>query len=80
MFSLKVSSRGQIKLPDEALKAIGVGPGDKVLIELRGDAVVIKRAPDFFELEGFLHGKGLPPEDERRRMAEGVAKHVLGKD
>ena len=79
MFFAKVSSRGQIKVPGEVLKAIGVGPGDKVLVQLREDAVVIERAPDFLELEGFLN-KGPSLGEERRRMAEGIAKHVLGKE
>lgn len=71
-----VSSKGQITIPVLARHTLGISAGSRVLLELTKDALVVRPVPDFFELEGFL-GEGLPPEEERRLMAEGVARHVL---
>ena len=71
-----VSSKGQITLPASSRRALGIKARARVLIEVTDNAIVVRPVPDFFELKGFL-GKGLPPEEERRRMAEGVARHVL---
>jgi len=53
-------------------------PHDRVLIESAGDAIVIKRAVDFFELEGFL-GKALPEAEERKRMLHAVSLRTRGR-
>jgi len=74
-----VSSKGQITLPAESRRALGIKPHDRVQIELDGDNILVRRAPDFFELKGFL-GKALPPDQERKRMAEAVAKHVMERE
>jgi bifunctional DNA-binding transcriptional regulator/antitoxin component of YhaV-PrlF toxin-antitoxin module len=57
-----VSSKGQVTLPVQVRK---------------DDTIVIRRAPDMFELKGFL-GKGLPERDERERMQKAVAALVKG--
>jgi AbrB family looped-hinge helix DNA binding protein len=62
-----VSAKGQITLPVEARRALGIKPHDRVVIEILPDGIRVAPAPDFFELRGFL-GKALPPEQERRRM------------
>ena len=71
-----VSSKGQITLPASSRRALGIKARGRVLIELSDDAIVVRPVPDLFELKGFL-GKGVPAEEERGRMAEGVARHVL---
>jgi len=73
-----ISSKGQITLPVQVRRKLGIGPHDRVLIEANDDAIVIRRAPDLFELEGFL-GKSLPREEEREKMMRGVAEHVKGR-
>jgi len=60
----RVSSKGQITLPVESRKAIGIKPGDCVLIEVENAEIVVKRLGDFFELKGFL-GKAMPRREER---------------
>jgi AbrB family looped-hinge helix DNA binding protein len=60
----KVSSKGQITLPVDSRRAIGIKPGDRVLIEVKNEAIVIKPLGDFFDLKGFL-GKALPLIGER---------------
>lgn len=71
-----VSSKGQITLPSEARKALGIRPHDRVVIEVRDNVILIKTPPDFFELEGFL-GQALSPEEEGERMRRGIAEHVM---
>jgi AbrB family looped-hinge helix DNA binding protein len=72
-----VSSKGQITLPAQVRKKLRIGPNDRVTIDAVDDTIVIRRAPDLFELKGFL-GKGLPERDEREQMQKAVAAHVKG--
>ncbi len=74
-----VSTKGQITIPVQARRALGIKARSKVILELTKGALLVRAAPDFFELEGFL-GRGLPPDEERELMAEGVARHALGKE
>ncbi|HUT34453.1 MAG TPA: AbrB/MazE/SpoVT family DNA-binding domain-containing protein [Planctomycetota bacterium] len=74
-----VSSKGQITIPVRARRALGIKANSRVILEVTKDSLVVRPAPDFFELEGFL-GRSLPPDEERRLMAEGVARHVLEKE
>lgn len=67
-----VSIKGQITLPARFRRKLGLGPQGRVTIETEGDAIVIRRAADFFELDGFL-GKALPPEKEKAAMMRGAA-------
>lgn len=73
-----VSSKGQITLPAECRRALGMRPGTRVFVELDGEAIRITPAKGILSLRGIL-GKALPPEEEERRMHEGVARHVMGK-
>ena len=45
MAEATLSSRNQIVVPREAREALGVRPGDKLLIVVRGDSVVILPRP-----------------------------------
>ncbi len=72
-----ISSKGQVTLPAGLRKRLGMAPNDKVILEVVHDALVIRKAPDFFEWEGFL-GKALPREEERRRMAQHAATRAKG--
>jgi len=74
-----VSSKGQITIPVHARRALGIKPNSRVILEVGEHSMVVRPAPDFFALKGFL-GRSLPPEEARRRMAEGVARHVLEKE
>lgn len=74
-----VSSKGQITLPAESRRAVGIKAHDRVRVEVVDDAIVIRRVPSLLELEGFL-GEGGTPEEERQAMMEYVARHVLGLD
>ena len=68
-----LSSKGQITLPAAARRAIGVAAGDRVAIETRGEEIVVRRARDFFALQGYL-GRALPRGEERAAMAKAAAR------
>lgn len=72
-----VSPKGQITLPAQVRKKLGIRPNDRLAIETRGDTILITRAPNLFELKGFL-GKAIPEDQERRQMRRTVAAHVKG--
>ena len=72
-----ISAKGQVTLPASFRRKLGMRPRDRVVVELEDKGIVIKPAPDFFQLEGFL-GKALPRKEEERRMRKAVAAHVKG--
>ena len=79
MATSTISSKGQVTLPARMRRQLGLRPNDPVTIETVVDAIVIKRAADFFELKGFL-GKALSPELEANRMHAAVSRHVQDKE
>lgn len=70
-----VSSKGQITLPVESRRALGIQSQDRVLVDITDDAIVVRKVPDFLELDGFL-GRALPDEEEQERMVNGIAERV----
>lgn len=72
-----ISLKGQVTLPARLRRKLGIKPHDRVVIETTEDAILIRKASDIFELEGFL-GKALPREEERKRMAARVVRRVAG--
>lgn len=59
----KLSAKNQIVIPKEAREALGIKPGDKVLIVISGEGVLLLQKPESFAkaLKGL--GKGLYPPD-----------------
>ncbi len=41
----KLSSKNQIVIPGEARQALGVKPGDKILVVVRGERVLVLQKP-----------------------------------
>jgi AbrB family looped-hinge helix DNA binding protein len=46
MLSVKVSTKHQISLPSEARRRLGIEAGDRLSVELDGDAMVLRRRPE----------------------------------
>jgi AbrB family looped-hinge helix DNA binding protein len=57
-----LSSKNQISIPTKYREALGLKPGDKILMTLYDDHLIVMKRPDSFAkaLEGL--GKGLYPE------------------
>ncbi len=45
MTEVTISTKNQIVIPREAREAFGVKPGDKILVVVRGDRVVVLQKP-----------------------------------
>ncbi|MFQ5529356.1 MAG: AbrB/MazE/SpoVT family DNA-binding domain-containing protein [Gemmatimonadota bacterium] len=59
--SVKMSSKNQIVVPSEARRALGLKPGERLLVTLRDDAVIeMRKAVDdpAARLEGLIPGSG----------------------
>ena len=71
MHVVKTSAKGQVVIPAEIRDRIGLQPGDRVLVQLVGEKVVIEAVPE--DPVGAVHGllRGEPSltgvlEEERR--------------
>lgn len=66
MVTARITSKGQITLPKEVRRRMGIGPGDEVeFVEENGRYVLRKKvkASPFSEYRGFLKGlKGCDPD------------------
>lgn len=51
MSTAKVYSKGQITIPKAVREAAGIGIGDRVVVEARGDEVVMHRARGVLEFQ-----------------------------
>jgi len=45
MLSAKVSSKHQISLPSEARRRLGIEPGDRLIVAVRDDEIVLRKRP-----------------------------------
>ena len=75
MTAATVSSKSQITLPAAARRAAGIKPHDRVLVEVREGAIVIRSAPDLMAFRGVL-GKALPRDVEIRRAGRAMAERM----
>ncbi len=73
----RVSRRYQVVIPKEIRKALGIKEGDRVVFEIEGDEIRIRKLRNFLELEGSLKGKPLSPKEVRNRVEEEIAKDAL---
>ncbi len=69
-----VSSKGQITLPAGIRRKAGIAPHDRVVIEATSDGLLVKRAPDFFGLKGYL-GRARSGRLEERARLKAVVAH-----
>lgn len=76
METIRVDSRGRIVLPRSVRAALGIKPGDLVLVRVEGDQAVLRRARDPEEVLAELLGD-LTFSRELRRAAEREALRVV---
>ncbi len=75
MTTATVSSKSQITLPAAACREAGIRPHDRVLVEVREGAIVIRAAPDFASFKGAL-GKALPRDIETTKARVAMAERL----
>lgn len=70
MYEVKLSSKNQIVIPREARNALQAKAGDKLLVVVRGETVLLLRKPKRYSeaLKGI--GKGLYPPDYLKKERE----------
>ncbi len=82
-YEATVTEKGQITIPQEIRRLMGLQPRDKVRFEVEGEVVMIKRATSKL-LQGY--GAVVPrkqPEDFRslrEKFEKGVAEEVTSED
>jgi AbrB family looped-hinge helix DNA binding protein len=61
MSEAKLSAKNQIVIPREAREALQLKPGDKLLVVVRGERVIVLQRPQSFHSAIRGLGKGLYP-------------------
>jgi len=70
MREVKLSTKNQILIPREARNALRAKAGDKLLVVVRGDTVILLRRPKQYSKAIAGMGRGLYPADYLRRERE----------
>jgi AbrB family looped-hinge helix DNA binding protein len=63
MTEATLSSKNQIVIPREARRALGLKPGDKLLVVLKGDKIIILEKPKSYREAITALGRGLYAEN-----------------
>ncbi|MEI6564963.1 MAG: AbrB/MazE/SpoVT family DNA-binding domain-containing protein [bacterium] len=72
-----LSSKGQLTVPVDARRALGLHPGSRMLIETLADRIIIRTPGDLLSLGGVL-GKAKSRSMERKAMVGAVSKRSRG--
>ena len=80
MTSVRVSDKGQVTLPAEVRRKLGIKPGSRMEVEIRDNRVILEPEGSVMDAYGALHeyAKGDAEEWEavRSEMEKSVAKEV----
>lgn len=68
--------RYRVIIPKEVGRAIGITEGDRVLFEIEGSEIRIRKLRNFLELEGALKGGTFSPKELREKVEEEIAKDI----
>ncbi len=77
----KLTAQGQISVPAEVRKKLGVGPGSILEWDERNDEVVVRRAGRYtsVEVHAALFAKAKPKQKAAVSVKEGIRKHMREK-
>ncbi|MBI4483937.1 MAG: AbrB/MazE/SpoVT family DNA-binding domain-containing protein [Acidobacteria bacterium] len=70
MYEAKLSSKNQMVIPREARNALRVKAGDRLLVVVRGDTVILLRKPKKYSKAIAGIAKGLYPPDYLEKERE----------
>lgn len=76
----KVTAQGQISVPAEIRRKLGIGPGSVLEWEEDGEKVVVRKAGrfSFEDIHQALFGK--PPRPHKlEELKDGIRRHIKGK-
>lgn len=74
----KVTAQGQISVPAEIRKRLGIGPGSVIVWEEEGDRIVVKRAAKYTseDIRRRLFPNGLPKRVSIKQMKEAIGQGI----
>ena len=74
----KVTAQGQISVPAEVRRRLGIGPGSVLIWQEEGDSIVIRRAGRFSseEIHEALFGARKPKARSVEEMREGIRRYA----
>jgi AbrB family looped-hinge helix DNA binding protein len=75
----KVTSKGQITVPAEVREQLGLGKGDSLVFETKGEYVVVRRAKRIEEVAGCLKEYAQPILSDEE-VQEAYARHLAEMD
>ncbi len=77
----KITAQGQISVPLEVRRKLGVGPGTILEWSEQGDAVVVRRAATYSseDIHRTLFPAGKPEARSIEEMDEGIRQHLRAK-
>ena len=78
---VRLDERGRITIPREVRERLGLRPGERLLVRVQGDSIVIRRAKDPFKviediLRDLTFDRSLRYEAEEQVLRELRARHV----
>jgi AbrB family looped-hinge helix DNA binding protein len=77
----KVTAQGQISIPADVRRKLGIGPGSLLEWDEDGDKIVVRRAGRFTstDIHNVLFGDAPPPRKTLAELKEGIREHVRKK-
>jgi len=77
----KLTSQGQVSVPAEVRRKLGVGPGSVLEWDEEGERVVVRRAGRFTseEIHRRLFPEGPPKRHSLEELKEGVRRYIQGR-
>jgi AbrB family looped-hinge helix DNA binding protein len=74
---MKVGAKGQVVIPQEIRRATGIEPGDRVMIEVDGKEIIVRRLLDIDSLQGCL-GPAVGMQDVEAARREEIEREERG--
>ena len=74
----KVTSQGQISIPAEVRRRLGIGPGSVLEWDEEGEAIVVRRSGRYTseEIHRALFPKGKPKRRKLAELKQGIRRYV----
>ena len=78
----KVTARGQISLPAEVRRKLGLGPGSVLEWNEEGEKIVVRRSAryNWEDVHRALFPDGPPKPRTLAELKQGIKRHVLGRN
>jgi len=74
----RLTAQGQISVPSDVRRKLGVGPGSVLEWDEEGDKIVVRRAGRFSseDIQRALFPEGPPKPRTLRELKEGIRRHI----